>query len=59
MRVPSGLNAALVTPPAWPSSGSPMGSPVAASHSRTVRSTDAVTILVPSGLNAALRTANP
>ena len=40
----------------WPLSGSPIGLPVAASHSRAVLSEDAVTMRLPSGLNAALRT---
>jgi len=35
-------------------SGSPRGSPVSVSHSRTVLSSDAVTMRLPSGLNAAL-----
>ena len=38
MRVPSGLNAALSQTSAWPLSGSPIGLPVAASHSRAVLS---------------------
>ena len=37
MRLPSGLNAALDTVSAWPVSGSPIGLPVSASHSRAVR----------------------
>ena len=36
--------------PAWPVSGSPIGLPVSASHSRAVRSADAVTMRLPSGL---------
>ena len=38
----------------WPLSGSPIGLPVSASHSRAVLSSDAVTMCLPSGLNAAL-----
>jgi hypothetical protein len=38
MRVPSRLNAALVTRSVWPMSGSPTGRPVSASHSRAVLS---------------------
>ena len=38
----------------WPVSGAPIGLPVAASHSRAVLSADAVTMRLPSGLNAAL-----
>ena len=56
MRLPSGLNTALFRRSLWPASGSPTGSPVAASHSRAVLSLEAVTMRVPSGLNAALRT---
>ena len=41
----------------WPVSGSPIGLPVSASHSRAVLSPDAVTMRLPSGLNAALHTA--
>ena len=37
----------------WPLSGSPIGSPVAASQTRAVLSLDAVTMRLPSGLNAA------
>ena len=36
--------------------GLPIGAPVAASHTRAVLSSDAVTTRVPSGLNAALQT---
>src|SRR5271154_3441251 len=57
MRLLSGLNAALLTAPSWPSSGSPIGWPVAASQTRAVLSEDAVTMRLPSGLNAALLTA--
>jgi len=53
---PSGLNAALHTAPSWPLSGSPIGLPVSPSHSRAVLSPDAVTMRLPSGLNAALTT---
>jgi hypothetical protein len=41
MRLPSGLNAALATAFSWPTSGAPIGLPVAASHSRAVLSEDA------------------
>ena len=34
MREPSGLNATLSTVPVWPVSGSPIGFPVSASHTR-------------------------
>ena len=40
----------------WPLSGSPIGLPVAASQIRAVLSSDAVTMRLPSGLNAALST---
>ena len=56
MRLPSGLNAALITASVWPVSGSPICLPLSASHSRAVLSKDAVTMRLPSGLNAALRT---
>ena len=42
----------------WPLSGSPIGLPVAASQIRAVLSEDAVTMRLPSGLNAALYTAS-
>jgi phosphate/sulfate permease len=54
MRLPSELNAALFTAFSWPFSDSPMGLPVSASHSCAVLSADAVTMRLPSGLNAAL-----
>jgi DNA invertase Pin-like site-specific DNA recombinase len=41
MRLPSGLNAALITAPSWPTSGAPICLPVSASHSRAVLSSDA------------------
>ena len=56
MRVPSGLNATLITGPVWPVSGAPMGWPVAASHSRTVLSALPEAMRCPSGLNATLDT---
>src|ERR1700720_2269222 len=56
MRLRSGLNAALHTACSWPVSGSPIGSPVAASQTRAVASQEAVTIREPSALNAALFT---
>jgi hypothetical protein len=56
MRPPSGLNTVLSTSPLWPRNGSPIGWPVSASHSRAVESFDAVTMRLPSGLNAALFT---
>ena len=56
MRLPSGLNAALITAPSWPASGSPICSPVLLFHNRAVLSTEAVTMRVASGLNAALLT---
>ena len=43
------------TPSVWPVSGSPICLPLSASHSRAVLSSDAVTMRLPSGLNAALR----
>ena len=52
MRLPSGLNATLNTPPVWPVSGWPTGWPVSASHNRTVLSSLPEAIRVPSGLNA-------
>ncbi len=55
MRVPSGLNAALVTAAVWPLSSS-RGVPVRASHTFAVRSRLPVTIRVPSGLNDTLVT---
>jgi len=51
-RLPSGLNAALVTDPECPKSVA-SAAPVLASHNRAVLSTDAVTTRLPSGLNAA------
>ena len=53
MRVPSGLNCALVTLSSCPASVARL-LPVAASHTRAVLSSDAVTMRVPSGLNCAL-----
>jgi hypothetical protein len=38
MRLPSGLNAALITPSEWPVSDSPIGLPVSVFHSRAVLS---------------------
>ncbi len=55
MRVPSGLNCALLTPRSCPESVA-RGLPVAASQTRAVLSYDAVTMRVPSGLNCALVT---
>jgi hypothetical protein len=55
IRVPSGLNAALLTD-ALCSRGLLRGLPVAALHTRAVLSELAVTIRVPSGLNVALTT---
>ena len=52
MRLPSGLNAALMTGPSC-FSAAPTGAPDAASHTRAVRSQLAVTMRLPSGLNAA------
>ncbi len=49
MRVPSGLNATLDTASVWPVSGSPMGWPVSASHSRTVLSSLPEAMPVPVG----------
>ena len=57
IRVPSGLNCALSTAPAWPASVA-SAFPLAASHTRAVLSIEAVTIRVPSGLNCALTTAS-
>jgi hypothetical protein len=54
MRRPSGLNATLFTTSSWPVSGSPIGAPVSASHSRTVLSVPPAAITRPSGLNATL-----
>ena len=48
MRLPSGLNAALATAAVWPVSGSLIGLPLSASHSRAVLSQDAVTMRLPS-----------
>ena len=55
MRVPSGLNAALLTSLLSSSNSAP----VAAFHTRAVRSPDAVTISAPSGLKAALESPMP
>src|SRR5208337_2130208 len=52
MRVPSGLNAAVVTLLSWPRRTA-ISFAVAASHTRAVLSEDAVTMRVPSRLNAA------
>jgi hypothetical protein len=38
MRLPSGLNAALITPSEWPVSDPPIGLPVSVFHSRVVLS---------------------
>ena len=54
--MPSGLNATLITASVWPVSGAPIGWPVSASHTRTVRSSLPETMRVPSGLNATLFT---
>ena len=54
--MPSGLNATLDTASVWPVSGSPIGWPVSASHSRTVLSPLPETMRWPSGLNATLNT---
>ncbi len=56
MRVPSGLNATLITPARVPLESS-RAVPVRASHTFAVRSPLPVTIRVPSGLNATLITA--
>src|SRR5262249_55247683 len=55
IRLPSGLNAALVTLASCPLN-SAMGRPVSAFHSRAVRSPEVVTMSLPSGLDAALDT---
>jgi hypothetical protein len=52
MREPSGENATDVTPPVWPSRGSPTAAPVSASQMRTVLSSDPETMREPSGENA-------
>jgi hypothetical protein len=57
IRVPSGLNATLVTCLLLPLIGSPIGCPVAVSHSRIVESIEPEAIREPSGLNATLVTA--
>ena len=49
MRLPSGLNATLITSSVWPVSGAPIGWPVAASHSRTVLSPLPEAMRVPVG----------
>src|SRR5271166_88273 len=54
-RAPSGLNEA----PFSCSIGSPIGAPVAASHTRAVLSEDTVATRLPSGLKAALETISP
>ena len=46
------------TSPSWPRSGSPTGWPVAASHSRSVLSTEPETMRLPSGENATLVTSS-
>ena len=56
MRVPSGLNDALLTAPVCPLSSS-KAVPVRASQTFAVRSSLPVTIREPSGLNATLVTA--
>jgi hypothetical protein len=53
MRLPSELNAAFYTSYPW---SSPIALPVSAFHSRAVLSSEAVTMRLPSGLNAALLT---
>ena len=53
MRDPSGLNAAGHDRALVPAGRDPL--PLAASHTRAVLSSDAVTMRVPSGLNAARR----
>ena len=55
MRVPSGEKAAVQTAPSC-FMGRPIAAPVAASHSRAVLSSDAVTMRVPSGEKAADQT---
>ena len=50
--VPVGAERHTVTAPVWPVSGSPIGWPVSASHSRTVASSLAEASRCPSGLNA-------
>ena len=52
MRVPSGLNATLLTARRGRVAVAPICCPVAASHTRTVLSSLPDTIRVPSGLNA-------
>jgi hypothetical protein len=51
-RVPSGLNTTSFTASVWPTSGLPMGCPVATFHNRTVVSKLEVASRMPSGLNA-------
>ena len=58
MRAPSGLNAAELTALLWPLS-SATSRPLAASQTRAVLSTDAVTTRAPSGLKAADSTRPP
>jgi len=54
MRAPSGEKAALSTAYSWPRS-TMISWPVVASHSRAVRSAEAVMMRVPSGKKAALQ----
>src|SRR6516162_1514817 len=55
-RLPSGLNATLVTGLRWPSSTVAAGVAPDRSHTRAVVSADPVTTRLPSGLNATLLT---
>ena len=56
MELPSGENATVFTASVCPRKGSPMGFPVAASHSRKVWSSEPETMRLPSGEKAALKT---
>ena len=56
MRLPSGETATEVTGPVWPVSGSPIGAPVARSHTRTVVSWLPLMMRLPSGDTATDRT---
>ena len=57
MRLPSGLNATLVTQPVCPLRAGRSAAPVSASHTFTVLSPLPVAMRLPSGLNATLVTA--
>ena len=56
IRVPSGLNATVMTEISSPCMGGPTGCPVPASHNRMIPSTPPEAIRAPSGLNATVIT---